>query len=155
MRRKEREVSSRAAIHEIIESCDCCRIALWDGEKPYIVPLNFGWEEQEGRLLFYFHCAGKGKKLTLLRQYPSVGFELDTGHALQSADKAENYTFCYRSIIGSGTLCELLQPEEKRHALNLLMQHYTGRAEWEMTGCMQCTTVLCLKVEELTAKQHI
>lgn len=155
MRRKDREVTDQAAIREIIESCDCCRIALWDGEKPYIVPLNFGWEEQSGTVRFYFHCAAEGKKLTLLRQNPKAGFELDTDHKLLHADTAEKYSFRYRSVIGSGTIRELPEPEEKLHGLSLLMQHYTGRAVWEMTACVPNTTVLCLTVEELACKQHI
>lgn len=50
MRRKDREVTELEAVKEIIRQCDVLRLGLADGDYPYIVPMNFGWEEKEGRL---------------------------------------------------------------------------------------------------------
>lgn len=50
MRRKDREVTELEAVKEIIRQCDVLRLGLVDGDYPYIVPMNFGWEEKEGRL---------------------------------------------------------------------------------------------------------
>ena len=41
MRRKDREITDTQDILEVIKKCDVCRIALHDGDYPYIVPLNF------------------------------------------------------------------------------------------------------------------
>ena len=46
MRRKDREIKDFNEIIEIIRKCDVCRIALHDGDFPYIVPLNFGLDVQ-------------------------------------------------------------------------------------------------------------
>ena len=40
MRRHDREVSERAKIDEIIESCDCIRLGLNAEDGAYIVPLE-------------------------------------------------------------------------------------------------------------------
>ena len=49
MRRKDREITDFNEIIEIIKKCDVCRIAMNDGDFPYIVPLNFGLDVQDGR----------------------------------------------------------------------------------------------------------
>ena len=67
MRRKDREVTELETVKEIIRQCDVLRLGLADGDYPYIVPMNFGWEEKEGRLYFYLHGAAEGRKAELLR----------------------------------------------------------------------------------------
>ncbi len=47
MRRKEREITEQAKINEIIQNCDCLRLALADEGAPYIVPVSFGYVEEE------------------------------------------------------------------------------------------------------------
>ena len=63
MRRRERAVSDWNHVLEIIQSCDCCRVAFSEPDGPYIVPMNFGIESsQEGQMVLYFHGASAGKK---------------------------------------------------------------------------------------------
>ena len=66
MRRKDREIKDTYGIREIIRECDCCRLAFPDGKSAYIVPLSFGYDEEENAL--YFHGAAEGKKMDLVRQ---------------------------------------------------------------------------------------
>ena len=80
MRRKDREVTELEAVKEIIRQCDVLRLGLADGDYPYIVPMNFGWEEKEGRLYFYLHGAAEGRKAELLRQNGACFFQMDCGH---------------------------------------------------------------------------
>ena len=49
MRRADREITDIVEIGEILAACDVCRIGF-GGEIPYIVPMNFGWEERDSRL---------------------------------------------------------------------------------------------------------
>lgn len=55
MRRKDREISDFDEIIEVIKKCDVCRIALNDDGFPYVVPLNFGLDVQDGNVFLYFH----------------------------------------------------------------------------------------------------
>ena len=66
MRRKDREIKDTYGIREIIRECDCCRLAFPDGKSAYIVPLSFGYDEEENAL--YFHGAAEGKKMDLVRR---------------------------------------------------------------------------------------
>ena len=40
MRRKDREITDRKIIDKILTTSLICRVAIMDGDKPYIVPLN-------------------------------------------------------------------------------------------------------------------
>ena len=80
MRRKDRKVTEPEKIREIIAACDVLRLGLADGEYPYIVPVNFGWEEKEGQVSFYLHGAMEGHKADLLRQNGVCSFQMDCGH---------------------------------------------------------------------------
>lgn len=56
MRRLERAVSDGNHVLEIIQSCDCCRVAFSEPDGPYIMPMNFGIESsQEGQMALCFH----------------------------------------------------------------------------------------------------
>ena len=96
MRRRERAVTDWNHVLEIIQSCDCCRVAFSEPDGPYIVPMNFGIESsQEGQMVLYFHGASAGKKGELMQKNPCVGFEMDTGHGLVPGAQACSCSFLY------------------------------------------------------------
>ena len=70
MRRSNREITDRNEILQVMERCDVCRLALNDGEYPYILPLNFGMEQAGEQIILYFHGATEGKKLDLIAKDP-------------------------------------------------------------------------------------
>ena len=84
MRRKDREITDRKKIDDMIRSCHCCRLGFCDEGTAYIVPLNFGYVSEEEKQVFYFHGAKEGRKLELIRKYHRAGFELDTAYQLLS-----------------------------------------------------------------------
>jgi hypothetical protein len=73
MRRKDKAVSDASGINAIIEISMVCRLGLVDGDKPYIVPLSFGYQDHT----LYFHGALKGRKIDLLKENPNVCVEFD------------------------------------------------------------------------------
>ena len=156
MRRKDREVTDPAAIREIVAACDCCRLGLRDGERVYIVPLDFGFTEENGRYTFYFHSAREGRKIELVRENDWAAFELDTGHEWVPDETACEYTARFRSVMGSGPVVLLETAEEKRAGLAAVMAHVSGeKGPWAFGPAMlERTAVLRLEAEELTCKVH-
>ena len=119
MRRRERAVSDGNHVLEIIQSCDCCRMAFSEPDGPYIVPMNFGIESsQEGQMALCFHRASSGKKVELMQKNPCVGFEMDTGHVLVPGAQACSCSFLYQSVIGKGKIEILSNLEEKKAGCN-------------------------------------
>lgn len=156
MRRKDREVTDKGKIKEIIESCQCCRLGLVGDGQVYIVPLSFGCVEENGTYSFYFHSAKMGKKIDLIKKNPNVGFELDTDYALKTADAACRHSAYFKSIIGQGKIDIIEELEEKKKGLRAIMKQNTGKEEWEFTEKMlEAVCVLKLVVSEISGKEHI
>lgn len=155
MRRSDREITDPAVIDDIIARCDCCRLALADGTHPYIVPLNFGFRRCGGHPVFYFHSAPQGRKLDLIQRNGCAGFELDTNSRLNPHETACGHSFRFQSVIGTGAVSMVEEPAEKVLALQLIMQHYTGRGTWQFDSAgVDRVAVFRLDVQELSCKQH-
>ena len=123
MRRKDREITDRGELLAVMEGCDVVRLAIADGEVPYIVPLNFALETEGETVALYFHSAGEGRKLELLRKHPRVAFEMDRGHALYSEAERGYCTMEFESVMGQGRI-EFLPPGEKEAALERIVARY-------------------------------
>ena len=141
MRRKDREVTRHGVLMEMVARFKVCRLGLWDGREVYVVPLNFGYEEKNGSLSLFFHCAREGRKLDILQNRPEVSFEMDGDHVLLEGDVPCRYSYAYGCVMGRGVVEFLREDEEKMHALRRIMLHQTGRdADF--------------KVEAVSAKLH-
>lgn len=157
MRRTDREVSDFEGIIGIVERCRVCRIGMVDGNgQPYIIPLNFGYEVIDGKLCLYFHSAGLGRKLDVMRANPSVCIEMDCGHQLLEADTACRHGFAYASVMGWGKV-EFLDSEDlKRHALEHLMKHETGKSGFEFEDkFLNAIAVYRVILDEITGKESL
>lgn len=120
MRRKEREITEQAAIESVINDSSVCRIGMSGGPYPYIVPVNFCYEERT----LYFHSAPEGKKIDFLRKAPKVCVEFDIPGGVTAAGIPCDYGFSYRSVIAFGQAEEVTGPEEKRRILEMLFSRY-------------------------------
>lgn len=156
MRRKDRQVTDPERIREVIAACDCCRLGLCDQGRAYIVPLDFGFAERDGRYTFYFHSAGEGRKIDLIRETGWASFEMDTGHERVPDGIACEYTARFQCVMGGGPVTLLETAEEKRAGLAAIMAHVSGEAgPWEFDPAMlERTRVIRLEAEELTCKIH-
>ena len=155
MRRKDREIVDPARIDEVIAGCDCFRLGLVDAGRAYVVPLNFGYQREEGQGVFYFHSAREGRKLDVLRRNPEVAFELDTAHLLRTGERGCDCSFAFESVMGEGTVQFVEESTAKREALGVIMRHMTGRADWTFDEAMlRSVTVLRLGAREMTCKRH-
>ena len=153
MRRSEREVSGNEALGKIIQKCTVCRLAISDEPAPYIVPMNFGYDYEDGRLTLYFHCARNGRKLDLIEKNPVCGFEMDNFSNVMPAESPCDYYINYESIIGSGRVSKC-EGDEKMHGLTKLMSHYSDKKDFSFSGAeLPVTTVLKLEVSEFKGKR--
>ena len=158
MRRKDREITEAAEIKRILDACKVCRLGFADEEGVYIVPMNYGYCFEDGRLILYFHGAKEGRKMDLVRKEPSVGIEMDCGHELVEGKLACQYSYHYASIIGRGKAAEVVEPEEKLKALGLIMKHQTGKEfdEFETNPKLEkAVAIIRVEVEDYSCKQYV
>jgi uncharacterized protein len=153
MRRNDREVTDILLIEEIIAKADVCRVAFAVGDDPYIVTMNFGYQGGENPR-FWFHGAGRGRKIDMIRKNKYVCFELDTGHELYTGPGGCDWGMRYKSVVGFGNISIVNEIPAKIEGLGCIMKHYAGSTEFTFDeSVVGRTTVLMLEITEITAKK--
>ncbi|WP_298704819.1 pyridoxamine 5'-phosphate oxidase family protein [uncultured Veillonella sp.] len=156
MRRQDRQVTDKKEIVELINRARAIRLGLRDGDRIYIVPLHFAYEEVDGKDVFYCHGAPVGRKLDLVKATGYAAYELDGGQRLLPADIACDYSSTFFSVIGEADASIVEDMAEKEHALNLIMGHYTNKYEWDYEPAMlKGVAVIKLVSTELSCKAKL
>ena len=156
MHRADREVKDISKTIEFLNEEKVCRIGLYDGEKVYVVPMNYGFEHNEGRkLTFYLHCAQIGRRIDIVKKNPEVCIEIDGRHMLETADIPCDYGYFYMSLIGNGRLKFVDDIKEKEDILCKFMLQQTGK-EINNFGEKWLNAVCIMKLEltDYTVKEH-
>jgi nitroimidazol reductase NimA-like FMN-containing flavoprotein (pyridoxamine 5'-phosphate oxidase superfamily) len=149
MRRKEKEITDRRTIDNILSSSSICRVAFFDSEFPYIVPLNYGYYDNA----IYFHSSTNGKKIELIKRNNKVCFEIDHLSRIIKDEKPCKWTTKYQSVIGYGTIAIITDFKQKIKGLEIIMKHY-GKLHNEFDpDLVDRTIILKLMIERLTGKQ--
>ena len=90
MRRKDRLVTAEEEIRAILDKCGIVHLGLYDEDRIFVVPVNYSYEYEEGKLILYFHGARGGLKRDLIRKDNRAGFEMDTGnHVIPSRSEPQ------------------------------------------------------------------
>jgi len=157
MRRKDKEIVGIDEKLEIIAKCKVCRLGLSENNYPYIVPLNYGFSYDDGRLTLYFHCALEGKKIDIIRKNNNTCFEIDCDTQLIDGENPCHYGYEFKSVIGFGRVIFLDSVDEKIAGLNYLMKQQTGndvKYDFSEDG-LNRVIVFKLSVDEFTGKQKV
>ena len=149
MRRKEKEILDREEIESIIKKADVCRLGLSDNNIPYIVPLNFGYRDS----CLYFHTPKVGKKIDMIKGNNRVCFELDINHEVVRADNPCDWNMKYQSVIGYGRAFLLEDIDEKRQALDVIIEHYSGQTGEYAEKLVDRLAVIKVQIESMTGKK--
>lgn len=65
------------------------------------------------------------------------------------------FSYLYQCVMGTGTIEILKNTEEKTHGMGVIMEHYTGKKQWEFDEKMlERTTILKLSVQSISCKEH-
>lgn len=155
MRRQDRKITDPAVIRMVLDKCRTLHLGLVEDGRAYIVPLNYGWTEENGRYILYAHSAAEGRKIDLIRGGADVGFEMETGVEYFDAETACGWGNRYESIIGEGRATLLSTPEEKRQALTAIMAHYSARRDYTFEDAtVNLVQVIKIDVTALSCKIH-
>jgi len=138
----------KAQIEAVIRKALVCRLAMCDGDRPYVVPMSFGYED--GAL--YFHGKATGRKVDTLRKNNRVCFEFDVDVALSPARVPCQCGLKYRSVIGHGKAFFMDDPEEKRKALRVIMRQYAEGSFEFPDEAVARTTIFRVEIESMTGK---
>ena len=153
MRRMDRAVTDPKEIKDIMSRCEVLHLAMAAQPAPYLLPVNFGMEE-DGMTL-YVHGAMEGTKYGLLAQNNPVGFEMECTNGLVLDEAGHSCTMNYESVMGWGIVSEITDPAEKLHALDCIMKQYHAGDFPYNPAVAERTRILCLEVQERTGKRRV
>jgi uncharacterized protein len=150
MRKAEDEIKDPAEIESVIKAAQVCRLAMAEGNIPYLVPMNFGYQDN----CLYFHCAREGKKLDILRQNNNVCFEVDIEDQIVKAPgNICSWSSKYRSVIGYGKASILNEWQEKAAALNIIIRHYGATQHDFSEKEVEMLSIIKIEISSLTGKK--
>jgi hypothetical protein len=149
MRREDKEITDISELESILNKASVCRIAMCLENIPYIVPMNFAYKNN----FLYLHSFPSGKKIEMIKQNSIVCFEAETKTEIVKSDSACSWGMKFISIIGSG-IAEIVDDEiQKRESLNIIMEKYSGKSDWEFRDSMEKIAVIKIQVKEMSGKK--
>ena len=152
--KRERQVTDPEQILHILDTGKVLHLGLAVDNEPYVVPMNYGYKMEDGKLTVYLHSALKGKKLDMMRANPKVFFEIDCDLQPFEGRVPCQYGLVYSSVMGRGTATIVEDVEEKKQAMSLLMKTQTGKDFSFEDRLVSIVAVIRIDVAEYTAKHR-
>lgn len=154
MRKREREITDPVEIQSILDACKILHLGLSDEGQPYVVPLNYGYILENGKLTFYLHGANEGYKYDVIRKNPRISFAMECDAIPFEGKVACQYGMSYRSLMGMGQAEIVTDTEEKEYALSVLMKCQTGKDFEFNERLVSIVNVIKITVEHYSAKKR-
>ncbi len=154
MRRSGRQIDDSEAL-AMLRQCNWGVLSTVGADGlPYGVPLNYCLEERPHETVLIFHAAPEGRKIANLRHCAQAAFVAVASDELVP----DKYTTYYASVMASGPVRIVEEPDAKRAALFTLVAAIApvhpdlGAAHIEkwLDGCV----VLELVIEDLSGKKR-
>lgn len=154
MTKRERQVTDPQQIKEILDTAQVVHLGLCVDNEPYVVPMNYGYTMEDGKLTLYLHSAVRGKKLDMIRTNPKVFFEMDCDRKPFEGNLPCQYGLSYSSLMGRGTAAIVEDVEEKKKAMSILMKTQTDKDFSFEDRLVSIVTVIRIDAAEYTAKHR-
>lgn len=148
MRRKDRQITDPEQIKGILKKATVCRLGLVDGGEVYIVPVNYGYEND----CLYFHSALKGRKVDIMLKNNKVGFEVEGDYQIGKTEKSK-CSVKYQCVIGKGTAYFVEDDDEKVRGLNAIIRQCAPNTFEFSRDRLSTTLVVRIDIESMTGKQ--
>ena len=152
--KRELLVTAPHQILHILDTGKVLHLGLAVNNEPYVVPMNYGYCLENGKLVLYLHSAVRGKKLDMIRANPRVFFEIDCDLMPFEGRVPCQYGLVYSSLMGRGTAVLVDDVEEKKQAMSILMKTQTGKDFTFEDRLVTIVSVIRIDVEENTAKHR-
>lgn len=150
--RPDRELKSETDINAILKNGKFAVISMCREYEPYIVTLSYGYDSE--RRALYFHCAQRGLKLDFIAANNKVcATVIEDGGYIKGECEHE-----FRSVVFWGNMQVVKELEEKKHGMNILLQHLEGQDPvirqkmLKAEGSYSKMEILRLDIEEIHGK---
>jgi uncharacterized protein len=154
LHRPERDMPDRAAHLEVIRSQRYLTLAACQDNQPYLVSLDYVYEEQAN--CFYIHTALAGRLQDCIRANPQVWGQIveDRGYV------SGKCTHAYRSVMFEATASLVTDLKLRRRAVEMMIDFYEPPAQAALMkerlggfGGLEKTNIYRLAVAAMTGKK--
>jgi nitroimidazol reductase NimA-like FMN-containing flavoprotein (pyridoxamine 5'-phosphate oxidase superfamily) len=139
-------------IEHIIAGCRLCYVGMADENgKPYVLPMNFGYEKG----IVHLHSAQEGHSISILEKNPQVCITFCTDPALlwQDEEVACSYRMRAESVICYGKVMFEEDFDEKVKALNCIMRQYSDREFSYSAPAVRNVKIWKVVLDEISARE--
>ena len=155
MKKKEREITDKNTIIEILKNGKFTSISMCRANEPYIVTLSYGFDLKRNSL--YFHSTKEGLKVEFLRENSNVCGTVvdDLGYIMNDCSHK------YRSIVFWGKMATVEDLEDKKYGFNIILNHLEdnpGKVKKRYLKNEQAYDNICiirLNIIEMTGKASL
>ena len=144
-------ITDKEIIEQTINESPVCYVGMVDGDDPYVIPMNFGYNNGT----IYLHSGPKARSIDILNRNNKVCITFSTGHQLtfQHPQVACSYSMKARSVLALGNVRFIESPEEKTKALNIIMKQYSDKAFKYSDPAVANVKIWEIKVIQMTCKE--
>lgn len=153
-RRPEKVINDQTEMLAIIREQKFLTFALAKDNEPYIVTVNYAYDEAAN--CFYFHAAKAGKKIDYLNANPTVWGQIleDQGYLQGECNHA------YRTVQFKGQAELITNLEEQRHALHMMIDRLEATPEpmkkqFIEESAFKNVAIYRIKVEGFSGKKYV
>ena len=154
MTKRERQITDENQILRILDAGRVLYLGLAVNDEPYVVPMNYGYTMENGKLVLYLHSAVRGRKLDMLQTNPKVFFAMDCDRVPFEGKVPCQYGMSYSSVMGQGIARIVEDVEEKKQAMSILMKTQTEKDFSFDDRLVSIVSVIRIDVSEYTAKHR-
>ena len=115
------ETSDKAKMERILDEESIGHLALAEGDKAYVVPLNYTY--LDGKILF--HCALEGRKLDTIRKNPQVCFAVSRQQGPPAPHIGIKCDTGFESVLCYGVARIVEEIAERQAILNAFQERYS------------------------------
>ena len=153
MRRKDKEITAKNEIEDILSNTMVGRLGTCANGIPYITPMKFTYDNETPTI--NLHCANEGRKIETIRANQKVCIEAEEVTNVLVKQPTCASSVAYRSVILFGSIKILTDPHAKNEALQKLANKYAPQnPKAPFTDAMlNKTNVLEIEIKEMTAKR--
>lgn len=149
MEKSKQEIKDEKIMNEILAGSGFCRISMMDGDRPYTLPLTYGYKDK----CIYINSAPGGKKIELLNRNPEVQFEIECPKGNLKGDRTSRKAASTPSLVGKGTVEIISDVPGKKSGMEVIMsQHGASDPEDFNLKDMDYLVILKLNIESMQRK---
>lgn len=144
-------IIEKEELESVITQSDICFVGITEADgSPYVIPMNFGYSDNE----IILHSGPHGKHLDLLalNNRVCVTFCTDGKLVYQHPDVACSYSMIAKSVLCKGSVTFVENMDEKEEAMNITMKNYTDRPFKYSKPALENVKVWRVKIDEMTGK---